>query len=97
MHLARVIGTVHATQKDPHVATAKMLIIEPVDGAKVPCGPPLAAVDMVGAGFGEIVFYTTAYEAVLPWVDQNPQYKTALIDAGIIGIVDRIDFGGESS
>ncbi len=97
MHLARVIGTVHATRKDPNVESATMLIIEPIDAQKKPCGQPLAAVDMVGAGFGEIVFFTTAYEAVLPWIAKNPQYKNALIDAGIIGIVDRIDLAGRSS
>lgn len=94
MHLARVIGNVHATRKDPNVESAKMLVIVPIDAEKKPCGEPLAAVDMVGAGLGEIVFYTTAYEAVMPWIEQNPQYSKALIDAGIIGIVDRIDYVG---
>ena len=91
MHIARVIGTVHATRKDPAVDTARMLVVQPIDATKAPAGKPLVAVDMVGAGFGEIVCFTTAYEAVIPWKDKRPDVDMALIDAGIIAILDRIE------
>ena len=94
MHLARVIGTVHATRKDPYCEEASMLIVQPIDAERQPCGKSLVAVDMVGAGFGEIVFYTTAYEAVIPWKRLRRKVPMALIDAGIVGIVDRIDHTG---
>ncbi len=97
MHLARVIGDAHATVKDPMVTAAKMLLIRPIDAARRFTGKPLVAVDMVGAGPGEIVFYTTAYEAVIPWKRLHPDVPMALIDAGIIGIVDRIDVEGVPS
>ena len=91
MHLGRVIGTVHATRKDPATTGATMLVVRPVDARGKSVGPALVAVDMVGAGYGEVVFFTTAYEAVIPWKDRHPNAPMALIDAGIIGIVDRID------
>ncbi len=97
MHLARVIGTAHATIKDSNVESATMLVLQPVDAAEEPCGSFLVAVDMVGAGAGELVFYTTAFEAVIPWLERCPQYSQALIDAAVVGIVDRIDHGGEGS
>ncbi len=97
MHLARVIGDAHATVKDPMVAGAKMLLIRPMDERREFVGAPLVAVDMVGAGPGEVVFYTTAYEAVIPWKRLHPDVPMALIDAGIIGIVDRIDLAETSS
>jgi ethanolamine utilization protein EutN len=49
-------------------------------------GEPLVAVDTVGAGPGEIIFYITASEAVIPLpVDFAP------VDASIVGIVDTIN------
>ncbi len=91
MHLARVVGRLHATRKDQAVDSAKLLLLQPVDPEKNPRGERLVAVDTVGAGPGEIVFYTTAYEAVIPWQDLTGRKEMALIDASIIGIVDRID------
>ena len=96
MHLARVIGTVHATRKDANAESATMLVVQPIDARKNPVGFPLAAVDTVGAGFGEIVYYTTAYEAVIPWKERRPDVDMALIDAAILGIVDRIDLEGQA-
>lgn len=93
MHLARAIGTVHATRKDPNVEGATMLLLQPIDGRKRPVGQTLAAVDTVGAGVGEIVYYTTAYEAVMPWKDRRPEIERALIDAAVIGIVDDLESG----
>ncbi len=46
---------------------------------------PIVAVDTVGAGPGEIVFYITASEAVLPL-----PVNFAPVDASIVGIVDSI-------
>jgi ethanolamine utilization protein EutN len=47
---------------------------------------PIIAVDTVGAGPGEIIFYITASEAVIPLpVDMAP------VDASIVGIVDSIN------
>ena len=94
MQLARVVGNVHATQKDANIKGAKMLILQPINAAREASGSLLAAVDTVGAGPGEIVYFTTAYEAVIPWYRLNPDVNMALIDASVVGIVDRIDWTG---
>lgn len=87
MHLARVIGTVWATVKYPALEGAKMQLIQPLDGRLQPAGGPIAAVDTVGAGQGEVVYYVTAREATIPYpADLVP------IDASIVGIVDRMDY-----
>jgi ethanolamine utilization protein EutN len=86
MFLATVIGTVWATRKDENLEGFKMQFIQPIDAQRKKIGSPIVAVDTVGAGEGETVFYITAAEAVIPLpVDMAP------VDASIVGIVDRID------
>ncbi|MEZ0230599.1 MAG: EutN/CcmL family microcompartment protein, partial [Planctomycetota bacterium] len=43
--------------------------------------------DTVGAGEGELVYYVTAYEAVIPFF--RPSVP---IDCSLVGIIDSIDF-----
>ncbi|MBI4576588.1 MAG: EutN/CcmL family microcompartment protein [Planctomycetes bacterium] len=84
--MGRVVGKVWATQKYPDLVGAKLLMVEPIDSDGTPTGRPFAAADTVGAGEGEVVFYVTAYEAVIPYPrDMVP------LDASIVGIVDRIE------
>jgi len=84
--LAKVIGTIWATRKDEHLKGFKLQFIQPIDAERKNAGSPIVAVDTVGAGAGETVFYITAAEAVIPLpVDMAP------VDASIVGIVDRID------
>ena len=83
MILARVVGTVVATRKDPGLAATKLLVIQPLRNDGAPAGQPLVAVDSVGAGAGEHVFYVRGREAALPFLpDEVPT------DAAIVGIVD---------
>ncbi|HZY10578.1 MAG TPA: EutN/CcmL family microcompartment protein [Bacteroidota bacterium] len=92
MFFARVIGTVWATRKDENLTSFKLQIVQPLNAAREIVGDPIVAVDTVGAGPGEIVFYITAREATIPLpVDIAP------VDASIVGIVDRIDHHGDSS
>ena len=86
MNLARVIGTIWATRKDPNLEALKMQVIQPISVDEKDSGSPMIAVDTVGAGVGETVYYVTAYEAVIPL-----EKKPALSDASIVGIVDRIE------
>ena len=86
MFLAKVIGTVWATRKDEHLRSFTLQCIQPISAERKNFGSPIIAVDTVGAGAGETVFYITAAEAVIPLpVDMAP------VDASIVGIVDRID------
>jgi ethanolamine utilization protein EutN len=83
MQLARVIGDVVATRKEPAYEGITLLVIQPLlpDGSDA--GRPLVAVDAVGAGVGERVFFVRGKEASFPF---HP--KAVPADAGIVGIVD---------
>jgi microcompartment protein CcmK/EutM len=83
MQLARVIGDVVATRKEPSLAGLKLLVVQPLTPAREPAGRALVAVDAVGAGVGEEVFFVRGKEASFPF---HP--LEAPIDAGIVGIVD---------
>ena len=83
MQLARVIGDVVATLKDPELASLKLLILQPLGPDKQPAGRTLVAADAVGAGVGEIVFFVRGREASFPF---HP--AEAPVDAGVVGIVD---------
>lgn len=83
MLLAKVIGTVVATRKDPGLAGTKLLVIQPIRTDRTPHGKALVAVDSVGAGAAEEVFYVRGREATFPFL---PAEVPA--DAAIVGIVD---------
>ena len=84
MQLARVIGDVVATRKDPGFDSIPLLLLQPIaaDGTNV--GRLLVAVDSVGAGVGETVFFVRGREASFPF---HPKEMAA--DAAIVGIVDQ--------
>jgi len=83
MLLARVIGNVVATRKDPGLHGLKLLVILPLNSDRSAAGRPLVAVDAVGAGAFEEVFYVRGREASFPFL---PSEVPA--DAAILGIVD---------
>ena len=72
MYLGRVIGTVWATRRHQALEGGRMVLVQPIDDTKEPVGQPLAALDTVGSGAGEIVLYVTAYEAAMPWLESHP-------------------------
>ncbi len=87
MNLAKVIGTIWATAKDAHLEQSKLQLIQPLTERGRKLGGVISAVDTVGAGPGEIVFYVTAREAALMF----PEPLLTPVDAAIVGIVDRVD------
>jgi microcompartment protein CcmK/EutM len=94
MFVAKVIGSVVATQKDPKCQGMKLLLIQPYinkDGGLVVSGSSIVAVDSVGAGLGECVLFTQGSSARL-----TAQTKDAPIDAVIVGIVDTIEVEGRT-
>jgi microcompartment protein CcmK/EutM len=86
MQIARVIGDVVATRKDPQLLGLKLLIVQPMTPERAPAGRPMVAVDAVGAGVGEEVFIVRGREASFPFLPVEPP-----VDAGIVGIVDHWD------
>jgi len=84
--LGKVIGNVWATQKYEALKSFKLMFVQPINSNQENIGEPIIAVDTIGAGPGETIFYITASEAVIPLpVDMAP------VDASIVGIVDTIN------
>jgi ethanolamine utilization protein EutN len=92
MFLARVTGSVVATQKVASMTGHKLLTVEPVrvDPATrtrlVPTGRTYVVVDTVGAGQGEMVLIVQGASA-----RYTPQTDKLPVDATIIGIVDSVN------
>jgi microcompartment protein CcmK/EutM len=88
VQLARVIGDVVVTRKDDNLMGLKLLVLQPLTPDRQPAGRALVAVDAVGAGVGEEVFFVRGKEASFPFYPVE-----APVDAGIVGIVDHWDLG----
>ena len=86
MQLARVIGDVVMSVKDEKLVGIKLLLVQPLTPGREPAGRPIVAVDSVGAGVGEEVFFVRGKEASFPFYPAEPP-----VDAGIVGIVDHWD------
>ncbi|MBS1872561.1 MAG: EutN/CcmL family microcompartment protein [Acidobacteria bacterium] len=93
MFLAKVIGSVVSTQKDPRFSGMKLLLIQPYinkEGVLVTSGSSVVAVDSVGAGAGECVLFTQGSSARL-----TDTTKDKPVDAVIVGIVDSVEVDGK--
>jgi ethanolamine utilization protein EutN len=83
MKLARVVGRVFCTRQDPALDGKKLLLIQPLDwDGEQPSGDALVAVDAVGSGSSEKVYFVAAREAAVAFPDVPP------VDAAIVGIVE---------
>jgi microcompartment protein CcmK/EutM len=83
MQLAKVLGEVVSTMKDVNLTGLKLLVLQPLSPAGAPVGRTLVALDSVGAGVGENVFFVRGREAAFPFYPAEPP-----ADATVIGIVD---------
>ncbi len=83
MQLARVIGTVVATVKNESLDGRKLLVVQTLNKNLESTGKPMVAVDAVGAGIGELVFWCRGKEASFPFKREDTP-----TDCTIIGIVD---------
>jgi len=87
MQIARVVGTVVATQKHRKFEGAKLLLVQPLNLDGTPRGAALLAVDGVGAGVDEKVLIVLEGRAAGEALGK----KGAPVDAAIIGIVDAVE------
>ena len=87
MHLARVIGTVVATQKHRAFEGAKLLLVQPLALDDRPRGTALLAVDALGAGIHDRVLIVMEGRAAGEALGR----KLAPVDAAVVGIVDTVD------
>lgn len=94
MRLAKVVGTIVSTQKDPHLIGCKLMIVKKVDEngnfEKYSSSSTSIAVDTVGAGIGETVILTSGSTARFVYGD-----KTTPVDMTIVGIVDEVQTSDE--
>ena len=88
MLLAKVVGTVVATRKEPSLDGLKLLLVRPVNDDGQEAGSPLAAADAVGAGPGEMVLVASGSSArQTRATDKRP------VDAVVMAIVDSWSVG----
>jgi ethanolamine utilization protein EutN len=85
VQLARVVGTVVATIKDPTLASRRLLVIQPIAASGAAIGAPLVALDSVGVGAGEEVMFVKGREAAFAFLPE-----VVLADASIVGKVDSV-------
>ena len=88
MQLARVIGDIVASVKDANLTGIKLLLLQPIAASGEDAGRALVALDSVGAGVGEHVFFVRGREAAFPFYPAEPP-----ADAAVIGIVDYWNVG----
>jgi microcompartment protein CcmK/EutM len=84
--LAKIVGTVVATRKDPRLVSNKLLLARPVDPRGKAEGNYLVAVDTVDAGVGETVLVVSGSSARMA-----AGMKDCPVDAAVIGIIDTVD------
>ena len=86
MLLAKVVGTVVATRKDPRLVANKLMVARPIDPRGKAEGSYLVAVDTVDAGVGETVLIVSGSSARMA-----SGLKDCPVDAAIVGIIDTVD------
>jgi len=86
MQLGRVIGNVVCTIKTPSLDGQKLLIVQPLDRNGRDKGRPIIALDSVGAGAGETIYWCRGREASFPFLPAEPP-----TEATIVGIVDTVN------
>ena len=90
MRLGTVVGQVVSTAKDPALAGFTLLLIEDVDGPAAHAGSVYVAIDLVGAGNGEVVLVSTGSGArVSQAAGQAP------VDCAVVAIADTVIRRGE--
>jgi ethanolamine utilization protein EutN len=86
MQLGRVIGTVVCTMKDARLVGQKIMVVQPINKHGQEKGRALVALDSVGAGVGETIYWCRGKEASFPFLPADVP-----TEATIVGIVDEIN------
>jgi ethanolamine utilization protein EutN len=90
MKLARVLGTVVATEKVQGLEGVRFLIVQPLDKHQQPAGRRLVAADAVNmAGPGDLVYFVASREAA-----EALEERFVPVDHAIVGIVDEVHLDG---
>jgi microcompartment protein CcmK/EutM len=89
MIIAKVMGSAVATLKHDLLRTTKLLLVSPTDTQGKVTGSPFLAVDLIGAGEGELVIVSQGSSARIA-TGQN----LSPADAAIVGILDCLQVEG---
>jgi microcompartment protein CcmK/EutM len=89
MKLARVVGTVVASQKDEKIEGLRLYVVRDISMGLADKDSFVIAADTVGAGVGEVVLYASGSSA-----RQTRATEGRPIDASIMAIVDLLDVDG---
>lgn len=88
MILARVVGNVVSTQKDPRYEGGRIMVVRPVNPDGSDAGEELLALDAVDSGVGDTVVVVREGWSASTSSTGSPG---AAIDSAIIGVVDEVD------
>jgi ethanolamine utilization protein EutN len=92
MIIAKVVGSAVATLKHERLTTTKLLVVRPADATGQVTGGPFLAVDLTGAGEGELVLVSQGSSARIATGDNSSP-----TDAAIVGILDSLRVDGAVS
>ena len=85
MKFGKVVGNYISNQSAPNMEQGKLLLVQPLEFDGTPLGDPFIAIDSVGAGAGEYIFWVSGMEATFSFDNQ-----LLPVDACIVGIVDKV-------
>jgi microcompartment protein CcmK/EutM len=92
MIIAQVVGSAVATLKHDLLKTTKLLLVRPADTAGRATGEPFLAVDLMGAGEGELVVVSQGSSARMATGNASSP-----ADAAIVGILDSLRVEGTTT
>ena len=92
MKIAKVVGVTICTVKEQRLENSKMMIVCNTDQTGEVVGEPYIAQDIVGVGPDELVVVVEGSSARVAAGDINQP-----VDAVIVGILDSLQFKGETT
>ena len=90
MRIATVVGVAVATVKDRRLEGSKLLLLAPADPTGAAVGQPFVALDIVGAGDGEMVLVVDGSSARMAAGEASRP-----VDAVVVGILDSLRHNGQ--
>jgi microcompartment protein CcmK/EutM len=92
MKIAKVVGVIVCSVKEPRLESSKMLVVCDADQTGKVSGLPYIALDVVGAGPDELVVVVEGSSARVAARESNTP-----VDAVIVGILDSLQFDGKTT
>ncbi|MRH71647.1 ethanolamine utilization protein EutN [Lactobacillus reuteri] len=89
--MARVVGSVVATQKDPSLVGKKLMIVQQINSDQQPVRFEQVAADTVNAGIGDNVLIVRGAGARCADKERDEDQVRDVNDCTIVGIIDRFD------